>query len=197
LQTSSHALRIFLISRDIIDPANRYSEAYEPFAEIPAWWSGFLFHVLNPRQLSLYLYLSLLTSTTGIAHPTTKQIRQDLGLSSLTIVFDAMAVLEQHGFILRKRRNIEELNSRRNVYQRPACEFTILRLLEVGKIDGLLRPVPGNLNEMSDESRALKDAWLHETLGDRYSHFESANDADKRSILIDVLEGDLSGRAIA
>jgi SOS-response transcriptional repressor LexA len=153
--------------------------------------------VLNPRQLSLYLYLSLLTSKTGICHPTTKQIRQDLGLSSLTIVFDAMAVLEQHGFILRKRRNIEELNSRRNVYQRPACEFTILRLLDSGKIDGSLRPVPGNLNEMSDESRELKDTWLREALGDRYAHHESASDTDKRSILIEILEADLSGRAIA
>jgi hypothetical protein len=108
-----------------------------------------------------------------------------------------MAVLEQHGFILRKRRNIEELNSRRNVYQRPACEFTILRLLESGKIDGLLRPVPGNLNEMSDESRDLKDAWLREALGERYAHYQASSDVDKRGILIDVLENDLSGRAIA
>jgi len=83
---TSYEAKGFSISRDIIDPANMFSDACQPFAEFPAWWSGFLFHVLNPRQLSLYLYLSLLSATTGICHPTTKQIRQDLGLSSLTIV---------------------------------------------------------------------------------------------------------------
>jgi hypothetical protein len=195
--TSSFCAEGFLISRDIIDPANKYSEASKPFAEIPAWWSGFLFHVLNPRQLSLYVYLSLLTSRTGICHPTTKQIRQDLGLSSLTIVFDAMAVLEQFGFILRKRRNIEELNSRRNVYQRPACEFTILRLLEIGKIDGLLRPTPGFVNEMSDESRELKEVWLRHAMSNGYARYDAASDDEKRTVLIDFLTTDLSGRAIA
>jgi len=187
-------LRAFRISRHLIDPANTFSDACRPYTEFPAWWSGFLFHILNPRQLSLYFYLSLLSSHSGICHPTTKQIRQDLGLSSLTIIFDAMSVLEQYGFILRKRRNIEELNSRRNVYQRPACEFTVLRLLEWSKIDGLLRPTPGFVNEMSDESRRLKEEWLRETLGVSYDAYEAAGDEAKRTVLIDFLKADLSAR---
>ena len=130
--------------------------------------SGFLYHVLNPRQVSIYLYLTMLAGETKVCHPTTKQIRADLNLSSLSIVFAAIAVLDRYGFLLRERRNVPELSSRRNVYQRPSCEYTILRLLELGKIDGLLHPVSGVTNEVSDDSRRLKDEWLRQTLGDLY-----------------------------
>jgi len=105
-----------------------------------------------------------------------------------------MSVLEQYGFILRKRRNIEELNSRRNVYQRPACEFTVLRLLECSKVDGLLRPTPGFVNEMSDESRQLKEDWLRETMAARYAAYDAASDEVKRTVLIDFLKENLSRR---
>ncbi|GAC1425004.1 MAG: hypothetical protein NVSMB5_19240 [Candidatus Velthaea sp.] len=180
--------RAFHIS-GLIDPTNRYSDECKPYAEVPAWWSGFLFHVLNTRQISLYLYLSLLSSNTGACHPTTKQIRQDLGLASLTIVFESMSVLEQYGFILRQRRKVEYLNSRRNIYQRPSCEFTVLRLLEYGKIDGLLRPTPGFVNETSDESRELRDEWLRGFLKDRYAIYEAASLDDKRTVLMNALRG--------
>ncbi|MEA2664167.1 MAG: Helix-turn-helix domain, partial [Candidatus Eremiobacteraeota bacterium] len=114
----------------MIDPANSFNDVCKPFTEIPAWWSGFLFHVLNTRQLSVYLYLSMLADGDGTCHPTTNQIRQDLGLSSLTIIFDAMSVLEAYGFVLRRRQTVPGSTSRRNVYQRPSCEFTVLRLLQ-------------------------------------------------------------------
>jgi hypothetical protein len=181
--------RGFLISALIIDPDNRFSHVCKPYAEIPAWWSGFLFHVLNTRQLSLYLYLSMLSGESGVCHPTTKQIRQDLGLASLTIVFDAMSALENAGFILRQRRNIEMLNSRRNVYQRPACEFTILRLIRIGKIDGLLRPTPGYANEMSAESERLKRAWIDEALDADLADYRTSDDvARKTALLVGALE---------
>jgi len=98
--------------------------------------SGFLYHVLNPRQVSIYLYLTMLACENDVAHPTTKQIRNDLRLASLSIVFGAIATLERYGFLLRERRKLQALNSRRNVYQRPSCEFTVLRLVELGKVDG-------------------------------------------------------------
>lgn len=185
--------REFFISGSAIEPENTFSDACEPLVELPSWWSGFLFHVLNPRQLCLYLYLTLLTSETGVCHPTTKQIRQDLGLASLTIVFEAMAVLEELGFILRQRQNIAELKSRRNVYQRPSCEYTILRLLDCGKIDGLLRPSPGEANEMSAESQKLRDEWLSRALAGEWPTYEGATPLEKRAILSTRLRALLRG----
>ena len=149
--------------------------------------SGFLYHVLNPRQVSIYLYLTMLAGESKVCHPTTKQIRNDLRLSSLSIVFGAIAVLERNGFLLRERRHILELNSRRNAYQRPSCEFTVLRLLELGKIDGLLRPVSGATNEVSDDSRRLKDEWLRQTLGDLYETYAATPEKAKAGVLAGLL----------
>jgi hypothetical protein len=172
----------------MIDPANSFNDVCKPFTEIPAWWSGFLFHVLNTRQLSVYLYLSMLADGTGTCHPTTNQIRQDLGLSSLTIIFDAMSVLETYGFVLRRRQAVPGSNSRRNVYQRPSCEFTVLRLLQTERLDGRLRPAPGSVNEMSGDARRLRDEWLRNSLGVHYALYESAPDEAKRGVLIEILQ---------
>jgi hypothetical protein len=156
--------------------------------------SGFLYHVLNPRQVSIYLYLTMLACEKNVCHPTTKQIRNDLRLSSLSIVFGAIAVLERYGFLLRERRQVPELNSRRNVYQRPSCEFTVLRLLELGKIDGYLRPVSGTASEVSDDSRRLKDEWLRQTLGDLYAPYAAAEDEQKADMLIGLLRAISDGK---
>jgi hypothetical protein len=179
----------------MIDPANSYNDVCKPFTVIPAWWSGFLFHVLNTRQLSVYLYLSMLSDDSGSCHPTTNQIRQDLGLSSLTIIFDAMSVLETYGFMMRQRRIVPGSNGRRNVYQRPSCEYTILRLLRSERLDGLLRPEPGSVNEMSHDARRLRDEWLHNTLGVHYAIYEAAPDEAKRGVLADILHALLSRSA--
>ncbi len=172
----------------MIDTANSFNDVCSPFTLVPAWWSGFLFHVLNPRQLSVYLYLSMLADPSGRCHPTSNQIRQDLGLSSLTIIFDAMSVLENYGFVLRKRQIVAGSTARRNVYQRPTCEFTILRLLQCERLDGLLRPTPGAVNEMSSDSRRLRDQWLRQALGGHLARWEAAPEAAKRGVLIDVLQ---------
>jgi hypothetical protein len=174
------------LSVALIDSNNRFSNCH-PYAEVPAWMSGFLYHVLNPRQVSIYLYLTMLACETNVCHPTTKQIRNDLRLSSLSIVFGAISVLERYGFLLRERRKLAELNSRRNVYQRPSCEFTILRLLDLGKIDGYLRPVSGTVNEVSEDSRRLKDDWLQQTLGTSYAAYHSAPEEAKTTVLAGLL----------
>ncbi len=179
---------VLAISSRLIDPANAFSDVCRPLAEIPAWWSGFLFQVLNPRQLSLYVYLCMLAGESGVCHPTAMQIRHDLGLSSGSIVFDAISALERNGFILRERRRIEELNSRRNVYQRPSCQFTMLRLLQLGKIDGEMRPAPGFLNELSNDGKRLRDEWLRNALGAQYFRYETADAAAKAETLISILQ---------
>jgi hypothetical protein len=164
------------------DPAPASSDSCAPFVEIPIWWSGFLFHVLTPRQLSLYLYLTMLSRDTGTCEPTTKQIRQDLGVASLTSVFDAMAALEACGFIYRTRK------SRRNVYKRPTCEHTMLTLLCGSRVDGRFRPAPGFVNEMSEDSRQMRDEWLRGLLGERFAAYDSAGPEAQIVIVIDALK---------
>ena len=178
------------ISQPLIDPANSYTDDCRPNAEVPAWWSGFLFHVLNPRQLSLYLYLCMLSRNSGVCHPTANEIRDDLNLASGTIVFDAISALERNGFILRERRVVPELNSRRNVYQRPACEYTVLRLLELGKLDGELRPP--HAAKPCEETVELQREWLRTLLGDGFAAYERAPDAGKTRILSEALTAALA-----
>ncbi len=69
-------------------------------ALVPAWWSAFIFHVLNPRQVCMYVYLVMLSDPKGECSPTIDQIREDLGLYSSSMVFEALAALEDLGFIV-------------------------------------------------------------------------------------------------
>lgn len=191
-RTSGEVLspRRFAISRVIIDPRNAFDDECAPFTEIPAWWSGFVFHVLNARQISLYLYLCMLLDAEGVCAPTVEQIRGDLGLSG-SIVFGALGALDASGFILRQRRYLATLRSRRNVYQRPACEFTVLRLLETGKIDGELRAAPGSAHQMSDEAEQLKTEWLQSVLEGQFAAYAAAPLPAKAEILRQALSADV------
>jgi hypothetical protein len=63
----------------------------------------------------------------------------------------------------------------------------VLRLLELEKIDGLLRPVSGAVNEVSDDSRRLKDEWLRQTLGDAYPTYAATPDDAKAGVLTGLL----------
>lgn len=159
----------------------------EPLAQIPAWWSGFLFHVLNPRQLSMYVYLIMLSDDRGVCHPTIEQIRKDLGLLSTTMVFESIAVLEEYGFFVRSRESLPESRSRRNVYRRTACEYTILRLLETNKLDGDLLPINGG-DAVSNDSRQLVELGLKDLLDREYfQRYESAAHGERRDVLMTIL----------
>lgn len=165
----------------------------EPLVQIPAWWSGFLFHVLNPRQVSMYVYLIMLSDERGVCHPTIEQIRKDLGLLSTTMVFESIAVLEEYGFFVRSRESLPESRSRRNVYRRTACEYTILRLLETNKLDGDLSPV-GSGDPASPEARHLLEAGLRDVIGKAYEQYACAAPADKRDVLMSILNERLRTR---
>jgi len=165
-----------------------------PKVEIPAWWCGFLFHVLNPRQIAMYVYLTMLCEDTGVCHPTIEQIRKDLSLLSATMVFESMSVLEEYGFFLRTRRSFPDTRSKRNVYQRTACEYTILRLLECGRIDGDLRPAdPGDAGG-SEESLKLVTVALEGMLGAHYDRYKAAPAGEKKNLLIEILTDILHAR---
>jgi hypothetical protein len=159
-----------------------------PSALIPAWWSGFLFHVLNPRQISMYLYLTMLSDPRGECSPTIDQIREDLGLYSSSMVFEALAALDDLGFIIRIRAAFPGTRARRNLYRRPSCSSTLIRLLERGRIDGHLRSTNPTRAPASAESQALIYEGLEEMLGDAYERYDrTPTEPGKRDVLLSLL----------
>jgi hypothetical protein len=161
-------------------------------ALIPAWWSAFLFHTLNPRQICMYVYLAMLSDPNGTCDPTIDQIREDLGLYSSSMVFDALAALDDLGFIARERQVVAGTRSRRNRYRRPPCETTLLRLLERKKVDGNLYPSNPPRPPASPESQALIEEGLRQILGDGYDGYASANEDRKRDVLVALLKSALA-----
>lgn len=146
-----------------------------------------MFHVLNPRQVCMYLYLTML-SETGECSPTIEQIREDLGLYSPSMVFEALAVLEDLGFILRERQSFPGVRARRNVYRVPSCESTLLRLLERDRVDGELKP-RGTGSPASAESQALVIEGLQSLLGEEgYARYSAAAPPEKRDVLVELIE---------
>ena len=162
--------------------------ACSPFAVIPAWWGGFLFHVLNPRQICMYAYLTMLADRDGRCHPTIDNIREDLGLYSSSMVFEALTVLEDLGFIVRERHAFPGVRAKRNVYRKPSCEATVLRLLERGRLDGYLQPVGPSASPASAQAKELVVEGLQRLLGDAYDRYERATPAAKRDVLLEILE---------
>ncbi len=149
-----------------------------------------MFHVLNPRQVCMYLYLAMLCDG-GECSPTIEQIREDLGLYSPSMVFEALAVLEDLSFISRERQSFPGVRAKRNVYRRPPCEATILRLLERERIDAELAPRGGG-SPASRESQALVVDGLKQTLGEHYERYARATPSARRDVLIEILETILS-----
>lgn len=169
-------------------------EGCAPNAPMPSWWSGFLFHVLNPRQVCMYVYLSMLVNEHGSCHPTIDEIREDLGLYSTTMVFEALTVLEDLGFITRERQSFPGVRAKRNVYRRTACEYTLLRLLQTGRIDGLLRPRGINGSPAAPEAKSLVVEGLRLLLEDRFEEYDKAPMDEKRDTLIAMLDSILQTR---
>lgn len=153
-----------------------------------------MFHVLNPRQASIYVYLTMLCDDKGSCHPTIDQIREDLALLSSSMVYEALTVLEDFGFIMRERQAYADTGSRGNLYRRTACEFTIKRLLERDEIDGLLRPNDPIGAPASDESRALASEGLRALLGNSFERYERATPAAKKDVMIEILDQVLETR---
>lgn len=151
-----------------------------------------MFHVLNPRQVCMYLYLAMLCDK-GECSPTIEQIREDLGLYSPSMVFEALAVLEDLAFITRERQSFPGVRAKRNVYRRPACEATIFRLLERDRIDGELHPKGGG-SPASRESQALVIDGLRMQLGHDYDRYAHASSSSKRDVLIEILESQLAAQ---
>jgi DNA-binding PadR family transcriptional regulator len=129
----------------------------------------------------------MLSQSDGECHPTIEQIRDDLGLYSASMVFEALAHLEDLGFITRERHAFPGVRAKRNVYRRTPCGFTVLRLLERNIITGEMRPVRHAEMPTAEESRELVQKGLEALLGDEYPRYAQASQESKRAILIDLL----------
>jgi len=141
----------------------------------------------------MYIYLTMLADDHGFCHPTIDQIRRDLGLLSTTMVFESLTVLEEYGFFLRSRQTLPESRSRRNVYRRTACEYTILRLLETNRIDADMRPTSA-VAEPSAESQVLLREGLGTLLEADYAKYSAARPENRREILLGILNELLKNR---
>lgn len=171
-----------------LDPANVFDTA-APLVGMPAWWRTFIFQILNSRQLCVYFYLIMCMDSAPVCSPTTEEIAADLGLLSSTMVYEAINVLEHYGLILRSRRSMQNARTRRNVYQRPAIEYTLLRLLHQYEIDEHLRIKRSGL---SPEAGPLFERGLKAVLGPRYERYAKASAGEKRAVLIQLLEDALA-----
>jgi predicted transcriptional regulator len=192
----------------VYDPGNQFPHASEiaPFAAVPSWWKGFIFHVLTARDLTVYLYLAMMTDGgNAVAYPLASSIQRDLNLASDSSVFSSIRRLDDRGFIRRQRSALPNRRSRqqRNVYQRTAPEFTLLTLLQgnptvkndTPKIDFLFRPIEGShqTSRLERETytaipRDIRVGLEHLIGTEAADKFAYAHDIEKKQLLISALE---------
>lgn len=166
----------------VFDPGNQFSDDIAPpYTVIPAWWRTFLFRMLKPRELSLYVYLCSLCDKHSIAYPSVAQIQDDLAISSATTVTGALKALEDLGLFLRKRAALPRRRStgHQNIYQRPSAHHTILHLLKTRRVDGNLQLAPSSDEKTRRESKAVHMA-LKKMLGPGYHRYEMLSNEPER-----------------
>jgi len=198
----------------VFDPGNQFGTRKGDrglFFAIPSWWRGFLFHVLTASEFMMYGYLCAQMSKRATAFPTGEHFKRDLRRSTNTTVYRLVNSLEHLGFVLKKQHApLRKVLTQRNLYQRPAPEFTLLRLLELGLIDGDLLPVPQQKKatpKRKPRVKAIPDddySRRHGTavqLGlqrlltqGEYKVYQAAPSQQRASVLREVLQGSLNRR---
>jgi hypothetical protein len=197
----------------VYEPGNQYPRPGEiaPFTSVPVWWRRFIFKVLRSREFAIYLYIAMkMDAEHAVAYPPAREIQEAMDLKSDSAVFDALRTLEDMGFLRRRTRQLPNRTSRlhRNVYQRAAPEFTLLRLLERTGPEGRLGDK--GINELFDFCRCpsppLPDphattevprdvaAGLKRLLGATYDDYAFTEDGSKREALTTVLRERLEQR---
>ena len=197
----------------VFEPGNQYPNAREvaPFATLPAWWRGFIFKVLSPREFTVYMYIAMRADAqNAIAYPTAREIRVAMNLESDSAVFAALRTLEELGFIRRRAQKLPNrtIRLRRNVYQRAAPEFTLLTLLnrtgDGGShgdkgVNELLEfatnpAIVEDPSAVSPVNRDLSGGVKH-LLGDEdFNEYALTPDGEKREVLARILDEHLARR---
>lgn len=185
----------------LLDPANAYanSDVPAPYATIPSWLRRCVFQVLSPREFTVLVYTYMCENRWGISFALTEQVMSDLGIRKRETISQALESLIEKGFLLHRWTRVELARAivKRHVYQRPATEHTLLRLLEQGLIDGSLYPtndkggsrafsdtsVTVGLTSLTHDRRAVLD-WNEEKDGDQ-----------KQRLLEDLLRKSLNDKS--
>lgn len=168
------------------------------FFAIPSWWRGFIFQVLSPPAFRLYSYICSQTDKHGIAIPTGGHAKIDCGLKHNDSIYAPIGDLVDLGFLMKETRTpIRDTVRHRNVYQRPSIEYTLMTLLEKGKIDGDLVPLERPTQRVSQKQlldyrtrhgRIVRDA-LRNLLGEpSFADYDAASGAAKKTLLIERLK---------
>jgi hypothetical protein len=168
------------------------------FFAIPSWWRGFIFQVLSPPAFRLYSYICSQTDKNAIAIPTGGHAKIDCGLKHNDSIYAPIGDLVDLGFLMKETRTpIRDTVRHRNVYQRPSIEYTLLTLLNKGKIDGDLVPLERPTQHVSQKQlldyrtrhgRIVRDA-LRNLLGvPSFADYDAASGATKKTLLIERLQ---------
>lgn len=199
----------------VIEEGNQWEKGSElgPFLTFPAWWRRFIFQVVTPRELTVYLYLCSVMDENAIAFPTIDQIAEDLGLTKQP-VRDALRVLHRRGFLLIRNDDRRKIT----IYQRPAVAHTLLALLtgskgaadeddEEPRIDGYLVPYRGTRSDRERNFIGMSDSVVNAGLAKvlskgAYAMYQLARekggpDAVLREILVTDLTNQLSAKVVA
>lgn len=188
----------------VFDPGNQFGPIADlkPYFGLPGWWRHFLFRVLTQRDVAVYVYLCSLMDVHDVCYPTTEQIREDIGVDSPTTIFTALSNLERRGFILRRRQRLpgRVYKFQRNIYQRPAVEYTLETLLGGEFVDAHLRAINPvtklpYLTESSGRSERVVEKGLENLLGAaKYVGYAEAPENEKLYTLRVLLEDRLTER---
>ena len=123
------------------DPGNVW-EIVGPFTPLAAWMRPFLFRVLKPREIAVYLHICSYMQQAAISYVSLRELQRDFGLTNRHQLIDAIGQLDRLGFLLRKKGRVAKSRTEhdRNIFQRPSLEYTLLKLLEEDAIDGFFHP---------------------------------------------------------
>lgn len=147
-------------SKLVFDFGNQYVKEKNsaPYFGLPAWWRRFMFQILTPREVTVYLYLCSVMDQNAVAYPTIEQIAEDMAVKSRSIVVEAINRLVTTHFILRSGEPyVGRIMGKRTVYQRPLPHYTILELLKDGLIDENLYPVEILMKKRNYELTSASD----------------------------------------
>ena len=183
----------------VIDPENVFDARAvpAPYFVLPSWWRGFIFKVLTPRQLAVYLYLCTLFDQNGVAYPRAAQIMRDLGLKNRNTLATAIEHLEFLGFIITAKRRLDrERKIKRTVYQRPSIEYTLRQMIEANTIDANLAPTnspqPLDQGQIKATLLGLRNLTKLPKWIQRYASIKNRH--EKRAALLKILDRSLQRR---
>jgi len=184
----------------LLEPGNVFKQVGY-FVSFPTWWRRFVFRVLEPRDIAVYVYVCSYMSNQQSSRPTIQTIANDLGNSNRHGVTTSLSRLVERGFFLRKKMaSLMAKDSRhpRYIYQRPSIEYTLFILLTQGLINGYLQVTSKTLRPQQEtlpgkiDSRLAKALVtpLKKLLGDRAfaKYAKLQNETRKRKFLIEQLD---------